>query len=113
MDGADNGTESNKALEVNKRTLSIPHMSISDGIILLNAALFFVTALNVVPDLDVNCVKSNLLIANGETYRLLTAVFMHGSILHMVGNNVCLREYGRRVRLHNPLRYFLYLLPLR
>ncbi len=48
------------------------------------------------------------LIANGEYWRLLTAMFLHGGILHLAFNSFALLIFGQQVeRIYGPTRFAL------
>ncbi len=52
--------------------------------------------------------KNNLLIAHGEIWRLFTAIFLHGSVLHILFNAYALYYLGREIEtFYGPLRFSL------
>eukprot|EP01036_Dinobryon_divergens_P028219 gene28219-37131_t len=53
--------------------------------------------------------KSNEKIKEGEIFRLLTPVFMHGSILHFLCNSISLCAYGPPVESHFGPKGFLFI----
>ena len=69
--------------------------NISNAIIAANILMFLVTTRW--PRVRMNLMKIDYRIARGETYRLFTALFLHGSTFHLFTNSYSLYNIGPQV----------------
>jgi membrane associated rhomboid family serine protease len=72
----------------------------------LNAISFLLTMNN--PRLRFQFTKVNQRIARGEYYRLLTSLFLHGSVPHLLSNSYSLYSIGNQVRNSSIILPFLF-----
>lgn len=72
------------------------HITASNVILAINAAVFILSAV-LLPNLNLRFMKINYKIARGEIYRLVTPLFLHGSISHILMNSFSLKELGPQV----------------
>lgn len=73
-----------------------PHyFSASAVILVLNIISFAISKM--VPNFNINYMKINQRIAQGEIYRLFTPLFLHGSLSHIMMNSFSLKEIGPQV----------------
>lgn len=68
-------------------------VSVTSVLIFLNIAAFILQKR--VPNFTNYFMKHNGMVRRGETYRLLTAIFLHGSTLHLGSNMYSLYNIGR------------------
>lgn len=68
-----------------------------------------VMAISSKPLFEEQYMKSNEKITEGEIYRLITPVFMHGSIVHFLCNSLSLYVYGPPVECHFGSKGFLFI----
>jgi rhomboid protease GluP len=78
------------------------------GLIGLTFAAQFAFATFLDVDLANYGAKNNLRIAHGEIWRLFTAIFLHGNVLHILFNAYALYYLGREIEtFYGPLRFSL------
>lgn len=78
----------------------LKHLTLTDGIIIANVLMFLVTNLINFTGKDGLFLlgsKVNILIAFGEFWRLLTSMFLHADILHLLFNMLMLHFIGRDI----------------
>lgn len=85
---------------------------VSAGLLLLNIAMFILTiatgGFSVVNLVRLGALVPKYVIDDGEFLRILTSMFLHGSIIHFVMNMVALYILGILMeRLLGPLNYFI------
>jgi len=70
------------------------HLTASNILLGMNVAIFAVS--NLIPDLHINrrFMKINYMISRGQTYRIVTPLFLHGSLPHLLMNSFSLKELG-------------------
>jgi membrane associated rhomboid family serine protease len=88
---------------VNKRR----RIGLTEILIGVNCAVFLLCQMN--PRLTMDYMKSNRMIYRyGQKYRLLTSMFLHGSVMHLASNSFSLYNVGPEVeRLFGRGRYLL------
>lgn len=87
-----------------KRRISFKEYKVTYTIIILNVLLYLIEVIkskNLI-NIDIYTLiqmgaKVNILINNGEIYRLLTSAFLHGGIMHIFFNMSALNIIGREV----------------
>lgn len=88
----------------NKKTKGIKQYKFTYSIILINIAIFLVEIIKARNFIDIDIytlaemgAKINILINHGQYYRLLTAAFLHGGIIHIFFNMSALNIIGKEV----------------
>lgn len=88
----------------NKKTKSIKEYKFTYSIILINIVIFLVEIIKSRNFIDIDIytlaemgAKINILINDGQYYRLLTAAFLHGGIIHIFFNMSALNIIGKEV----------------
>ncbi len=78
--------------------------TITNILIAINGIMFVITLL--VPNVAQLALQDNSLVLQGQYWRLFTAMFLHGSIMHIFLNMLSLFFIGRIVEaLYGPVRY--------
>lgn len=85
------------------------------GLIIINVAVFLYSAYLSGSLMDINVyvlyalgAKENIAIASGEYYRLITAAFLHGGLIHLLFNMYALNALGGLIdRTFGTLRYII------
>jgi len=80
-----------------KKSNFLKHLTASNILIGMNLAIFALS--NLIPDLQINrrFMKINYLISRGQTYRIVTPLFLHGTLPHLIMNSFSLKELGPQV----------------
>lgn len=91
----------------------VRRFSVADIIILINMAIFLVMFISD-PNLSINTLikfgaKDNYLIAEGEYFRLVTAMFLHANLMHLLFNSIALKVFSRDVELIFGYKKFLFI----
>lgn len=88
----------------NKKTRGIKEYKFTYSIILINIAVFLIEIIKSRSFIDIDIytlaemgAKINILINHGQYYRLLTAAFLHGGIIHIFFNMSALNIIGKQV----------------
>lgn len=94
--------------ETNKKKVK-KYITITNSLIFVNVVMFFLSSRN--SYLQNQLMKINYKVRRGELYRLVTSIFMHGSISHLFMNSFSLYQIGPNVEsIFGTKRYlFLYL----
>lgn len=77
----------------------------TDLLLIINIVIFLFSCRN--PILLRKFAKNDYRLARGEVYRLMTALFLHADVPHLVSNSFSLSQFGPEVRPSNCLFFFL------
>lgn len=85
-----NGNNSNRRKQFQSNARSL--LTTTNSLIFVNCLMFLLQ--KVIPGFTKKFIKYDALIARGQTYRLLSATFLHGSAMHLLSNLYSLYQIG-------------------
>jgi len=85
-------SKNNRRFDDNSLFQQLTRKTVTNGIIFTNIIIFIFQ--KIYPSLTNSLMKINPLVARGQTYRLLSACFAHGSIMHLGFNMYSLYNIG-------------------
>jgi len=90
----------------NKKSINVKEFKFTYSIIILNIFIYLIEAIKARSLIDIDLytlvemgAKVNVLINHGEFYRLITAAFLHGGLIHIFFNMSALNIIGKEVEM--------------